>query len=87
MNLKGVAQKLGLPRPLEGLDVFGGKFKFWAPMTLIFGTKRVFIEVNNWWNFGDDISNHIWEIPNWKILFFQIPPTTYKIVFENYFYT
>ena len=47
-NFKGIAQKLGPPRPFEVLDVFGGKSKFWAPMTLIFGTKRVFIEVNNW---------------------------------------
>ena len=47
-NLKGVAQKLDLPRPLEVFYIFGGKSKFWAPMTLIFCTKRVFIEVDNW---------------------------------------
>ena len=35
-NFKGIAQKLGPPRPFEVLDVFGGKSKFWAPMTLIF---------------------------------------------------
>ena len=47
-NLKGVAQKLDPPRPLEVFYIFGGKSKFWAPMTLIFCTKRVFIEVDNW---------------------------------------
>ena len=47
-NLKDVAQKLDLPRPFEVFYIFGGKSKFWAPMTLIFCTKRVFIEVDNW---------------------------------------
>ena len=28
--------------------IFGGKIKIWAPMTLIFGTKRIFIEVDIW---------------------------------------
>ena len=63
-NLEGVAQKLNLPRPLEVLDIFGGKSKFWEPRTFIFGTKRVPIEFDNWWKFGDDISNHLWEIQN-----------------------
>ena len=47
-NLKGVAQKLDPPCPFEVFYIFGGKSKFWAPMTLIFCTKRVFIEVDNW---------------------------------------
>ena len=47
-NLKGIAQKLDLPRPLEVFYIFGGKFIFWAPMTLIFCKKRNFIEVDNW---------------------------------------
>ena len=47
-NLKGVAQKLGLPRPFEVLDVFGGKSKSKAPKAFKFGTKRVPIEVYNW---------------------------------------
>ena len=47
-NLKGVAQKLGLPRPFEVLDVFGGKSKSKAPKAFKFGTKRVSIEVYNW---------------------------------------
>ena len=64
-NLKGVAQKLAPPRPWEVFYVFGGKSKFWAPMTLIFCAKQVFIEVDNWWKFGVDISNHLWEIQNW----------------------
>ena len=63
-NLKDVAQKLDLPRPLEVFYIFGGKSKFWAPMTLIFSAKRIFIEVNNWWKFGVDISIHFWEIQN-----------------------
>ena len=61
-NLKGVAQKLAPPRPWEFFYVFGGKSKFWAPMTLIFCAKRIFIEVENWWKFGVDISIHFWEI-------------------------
>ena len=54
--MKNVAQKLCPPRPLEVFYIFGGKSKFWASMTLIFCAKRVFIEVNNWWKFGVDIS-------------------------------
>ena len=61
-NLKGEAQKLGLPRPFEVLDVFGGKSKFKAPNAFKFSTKRVPIEVYNWWKFGVDISNHFWVI-------------------------
>ena len=47
-NLKGVAQKMGPPRPFEVLDVFGGKSKSKAPKAFKFGTKRLTIEVNNW---------------------------------------
>ena len=82
-NFKGVAQKLGLPWPLEVLDVFGGKSKFWAPMTLIFGTKRLFIEVNNWWNFGVDISNHFWVILIWPFFSSNSFPTTCKNNFQK----
>ena len=64
LNLKDVAQKLCLLCPLNVFYVFGGKSKFWAPMTLIFSAKRVFIEVNIWWKFGVDISIHFWEIQN-----------------------
>ena len=63
-NLKGVAQKMDPLRPFEVLDIFGRKFKFKAPKAFKFGTKRVTIEVNNWWKFGVDISNHFWEIQN-----------------------
>ena len=42
-NLKGVAQKLDPPRPFEVFYIFGGKSKFWAPMTLIFSAKQVFM--------------------------------------------
>ena len=65
--MKGVAQKMGLPRPFEVLDVFGGKSKSKAPKAFKFSPKRVPIEVNIWWKFGADISNHFWEIKNWKI--------------------
>ena len=61
-NLKGVAQKMDLPCPFEVLDIFGGKSKSNAPKVFKFGTKWVPIEVNNWWKFGVDISNHFWEI-------------------------
>ena len=74
-NLKGVAQKLCPPRPLEVFYVFGGKSKFWAPMVLIFCAKRNFIEVNNWWKFGVDISIHFWEIQNSPFFLFNLPPT------------
>ena len=74
-NLKGVAQKLGPPPPFEVLDIFGGKSKFNAPKVFKFGTKRVPIEVNNWWKFGVDISNHFWEIEIWRFFFFQVSPT------------
>ena len=40
-NLKGVAQKMDLPRPFEVLDIFGGKSKSNAPKVFKFGTKRV----------------------------------------------
>ena len=69
---------MGLPHPLEVLDIFGRKSKFWAPMTLIFGTKRPFIEFNNWWNFGVDISKHFWVILIWPFCSSNSFPTTYK---------
>ena len=84
-NFKGIAQKLGPPRPFEVLDVFGGKSKFWAPMTLIFGTKRLFIEVNNWWNFGVDISNHFWVILIWPFCSSNSFPTKYENSFWKLF--
>ena len=76
---------MGLLRPFEVLDVFGGKSKFWAPMTLIFGTKRVLIEVNNWWNFGVDISNHFWLILIWPFCSSNSFPTRYKNSFWKLF--
>ena len=47
-NLKGVAQKIGLPCPFEVLDIFGGKSKSDAPKVFKFGTKQILIELNNW---------------------------------------
>ena len=66
-NFKGVPQKMGLPCPLEVLEGFGRKSKSEAPRALKFCTKRVPIKVNNWWKFGVDIFNHLWDIQNWKI--------------------
>ena len=44
------------------LDFFGRKSKPKASRVFIFGAKKVHIEVNNWWKFGVDISNHFFEI-------------------------
>ena len=63
-------------------------------MTLIFGTKPVFKEVDNWQKFGVDIRKHFWEIQisifliarissDPRILFVQIfpsPSTNFEIV-------
>ena len=38
-NLKGVAQNLDPPHPLEVFYIFGGKSKFWAPQI---GIKMIF---------------------------------------------
>ena len=46
-NLKGVAQKLGLPHPFESFHVIGRQSKSKAPQTFKFGTKRVPIQVYN----------------------------------------
>ena len=65
---------MGLPRLFEVLDVFGGKSKSEAPRAFKFGTKWIPIEVNNWWKFGVDISNHFWEIKNLaRFPFLSIP--------------
>ena len=85
-NLKGVAQKMDLPRPFEVLNVFGGKSKSNAPKAFKFGTKWVPIEVNNWWKFGVDISNHFWEIQNLRFFLFQVSPTTYENSFWKLFF-
>ena len=47
-NLEGVAQKIGLLRPFEVLNVFGGKSISLAPRAFIFGEKRVSIEMHKW---------------------------------------
>ena len=73
------------PRPFEVLDIFGGKSKSNAPKVFKFGTKRVTIEVNNWWKFGVDISNHFWEIQNWRFFVLQVSPTMYKNNFQKLF--
>ena len=86
-KFKGCGSKMGLPRPFEVLNVFGGKSKSKALNAFKFGPKRVPIEVNNWWKFGVDISNHFWDIQFGTFLFFKVPSLWYKIVFENYFYT
>ena len=76
---------MGPPRPFEVLNVFGGKSKSNAPKAFKFGTKWVPIEVNNWWKFGVDISNHFWEIQNLRFFLFQVSPTMYKNNFQKLF--
>ena len=76
---------MGLPHPFEVLDVFGRKFKFKAPNAFKFSTKWVPIEVNNWWKFGVDISNHFWEIQILRFFVFQVSPTAYKNNFQKLF--
>ena len=86
-NLEGVAQKMGPLCSLEGFDVFGRKSKFKALRAFIFSTKQVPIEVNNWWKFGVDISNHFWDIQFWTFLSFKVPSPWYKNNFQKLFYT
>ena len=74
------------PRPFEVLDIFGEKSKSNAPKVFKFGTKRVPIEVNNWWKFGVDISNHFWEIQNLRFFVFQVSPTWKKNNFQKLFF-
>ena len=76
---------MGPPRPFEVLETFGGKSKSKPPIAFKFCTKRVPIEVNNWWKFGVDISNHLWDIQNWKFFFLKVPPTRYKNNFQKLF--
>ena len=78
---------MGLPHPFEVLDVFGGKSKSKAARAFIFGTKWVPNEVNNWWKFGVNISNHFWDIQFWKFLSFKVPSPWYKNNFQKLFYT
>ena len=76
---------MGLPRLFKLLDIFGGKSKFKAPRAFKFGTKWVPLEVNNWWKFCVDISNHFWEIEILKFFVFQVSPTTYENSFWKLF--
>ena len=76
---------MGPPRPFEVLETFGGKSKSEPPIAFKFCTKWVPIEVNNWWKFGVDISNHLWDIQNWKFFFLKVPPTRYKNNFQKLF--
>ena len=84
-NLEGVAQKMDPLRPFQFWTSQGrGSLLRWA-MPFIFGTERVPIEVNKWWKFNIDISNHFWEI---QILTFSLsihPKIGTKIIFKNYF--
>ena len=86
-NFKGVAQKMGLPRPSEDLEVFGGKSKSKTPRAFRFCPKQVPTKVNNWWKFGVDISNHLWDIQNWKFFLLKVPSTRYENNFQKLFYT
>ena len=77
---------MGLPRPFEVLDIFGRKSKSKAPRAFKFGTKWVPIEVNNWWKFGVDISNHFWEIQNLTFFHSNSFPLAYKNSFRKLFF-
>ena len=72
-------------RPFEVLEIFGGKSKSNAPKAFKFSTKRVPIEVNNWWKFGIDISNHFWEIQNWIFCLSNSFPIAYRNNFQKLF--
>ena len=76
---------MDLPRPFEVLEAFGGKSKSEAPRAFKFCAKRFPIKVNNWWKFGVDISNQLWDIQIWKFFFFKVPPTRYKNSFWKLF--
>ena len=76
---------MGPPRPFEVLETFGRKFKSKPPIAFKFCTKRVLIEVNNWWKFGVDISNNFWEIQNWTFCLSNSFPTAYKNTFWKSF--
>ena len=78
-----MAQKIGLLRPFEVLNVFGGKSISLAPRAFKFGEKRVSIEMHKWWNFGVDISNHFFAI--WPFCLFNSLPTRYKNSFWKLF--
>ena len=62
--LKGVAQKLRLPCPLEVWNSFGGKSILSVAKGTKFGGKLKTHEYYNWWKFGVNISNHFWVIQN-----------------------
>ena len=70
--MKSVSQKLGLLHSSEDLDISGRKFKYCAAMTLIFCTKWVLIEFNNWCKVGVDISNNFWKIQNLTFCLFKV---------------
>ena len=76
---------MDLPRPFEVLEAFGGKSKSEAPRAFKFCAKRVPTEVNNWWKFGVDIFNQLWDIQIWKFFFLKVPPTRYKNNFQKLF--
>ena len=76
---------MSLPQPFEVFHIFGGKSKSEAPRAFKFSTKWVPIEVNNWWKFGVDISNHFWEIQILKFFVFQVSPNAYKNNFQKLF--
>ena len=84
-NLRGVAKKGPLPQPLEVSEGFGRKCKSKAPRAFKFCSKRIPIKVNNWWKFGVDISNQLWDIQIWKFFFLKVPPTRYKNNFQKLF--
>ena len=76
---------MGLPCPFCVLYIFGGQSKSEASRAFKFGAKWVPIEVNNWWKFGVDISNHFWEIQNLTFFHSNSFPLAYKNSFRKLF--
>ena len=54
-------------------------------MPFKFSGKLKTHEYYNWWKFGVDISNHFWEIQNWRFCLYNSSPTRYKNSFWKLF--
>ena len=67
----------------EFLGVLGWKSKFKAPGVFLFSTKWVPLKNDNWWKFGDDISNHSWEIQNRTFFSFSFLPSWKENTFQK----
>ena len=81
----GCSSKIEPATPIWSFRCFWREIQIIVPRSFKFGTKWVPIEVNNWWKFGVDISNHFWEIQILRFFVFQVSPTTYKNNFWKLF--